>query len=93
MWDFATAHGDKLGKTCIYGESCPTDPILGIDEHKNGSITAEQEKLKEIYQKLGCKIDGNNFKQTWKQGEIIKSPNKNLVNLLNSCFEDELNKD
>ena len=89
MWDLAMAHGDSLGKTCIYGEANPTDPIYGVSGEEGVNFKQEQEKIREIYGKLGCKLDGKNFIRTWRQGEILKSSNKDVISLINKINKKE----
>ena len=82
MWNIALTHGDKLNKTCIYGMVGPTDDIRGVSDAPNTSFKIEQDALKNIYVKLGCQIDDDNFFKRWKPGEILKNTNKPIVDLV-----------
>ena len=81
MWNLAMAHGDMFGKTCIYGEANPTDPIKGTSDQEGVTFEIEQNKINEIYGKLGCKVEGGAFKREWIEGEIINNlcENENLI--------------
>ena len=84
----AMAHGDARGKTQVYGEANPTDPIKGVSE--NGNYETEARTICEIYKKLGCIIeDGDKFKQEWKQGEILNMLGEEERKLIDMVNEDQ----
>lgn len=89
MWNLAMAHGDALGKTCIYGEANPTDPIQGVSSEEGVTFKQEQDKIREIYKKLGCTINGESFIRTWKEGEILKVSNEDIKSLVDKIIEEE----
>ena len=41
MFNFAMAYGDKIGRTCIYGEANPTDPIKGVSDQSKQNFQKE----------------------------------------------------
>lgn len=89
MWNLAMAHGDSYGKTCIYGEANPTDPIRGVSGEDGVTFEQEKEKIMEIYSKLGCSFDDESFRRTWKAGEILKDSGEDIISLVNRINEEE----
>ena len=43
----------------------------------------------DIYQKLGCTLDGEKFIRKWKQGERIKESNDKTKMLISNVIEDQ----
>ena len=87
MFNLAMACGDKMGRTCIYGEANPTDPIKGVSNQENNTFLKEQEKIRELYECLGCQLNGENFVRNWQSGKILKQSDKQVISLVNKIFE------
>lgn len=89
MFELAMAHGDYCGVNCVYGVANPTDAIADVSNKKDVTFDKEKQIIKEIYLKLGCTLNGENFIRTWKQGEIIKESNKIIISLIDQLKENE----
>lgn len=71
MFNTAMVHGDIFGVNQIYGNINPTDPIRGVSNNDENSFIKEKKALKQIYKKLGCKVEGDKFQKVWKEGECF----------------------
>lgn len=73
LFDIALTHSDILGITTVYGDADPINNIKGVSRKPGVSFDDERTAIKNIYQKLGCRIENDDrFYQDWKEGEKIK---------------------